>query len=151
MVVNNARRDRTTTSASQDEGEVIATVHGITTEADGTRDDDDASGEAVVVASFSSFFALPPPPALSQRKIHATPTTIATTDISDLAADQTDSLNATARIDAAARDEARARGPPSPASPVATRANPSAASMTTREAHEHEEEAKNRFATSMHK
>jgi len=102
--------------------QAIATVHGITTEMDGTRDDNDVSGEAVVVASFSSSFALPSPPTLTRGKIHATPTTTAMMDINDLAAGQTSLLVATARIDAAAQDEARARGPPSPASPVATRA-----------------------------
>ena len=58
--------------------QAIATVHGITTEMDGTRDDVDESGKAVVVASFSSSFALSSPPALTQGKIHATPTTTAT-------------------------------------------------------------------------
>jgi hypothetical protein len=131
--------------------QAITTVHGITTKTDGTHDDKDVSGEAVVVSSFSSSFALPSLPSLAWGKIHATPTTTVTTDINDLATSQTSLLIATARIDAAAQDEARARGPPSPASPVATRANPSAANMTTREAHKQEEEAKNRFATSRHR
>ena len=100
---------------------------------DGTRDDDDANGEAVVVASFSSSFALPSPPTLARGKIHGTPTTTTMMDINDLAAGQTSLLVATGRIDAAAQDKARARGLPSPASPVATRANPSAVSMTVRE------------------
>jgi len=60
--------------------QAIATVHGITTKTDGTRDDDDESGKVVVVASFSSSFALSSPPALARGKIHATPTTTATTE-----------------------------------------------------------------------
>ena len=127
------------------------TVHGITTQTDGMRDDDDESGKAVVVASFSSSFVLPSPPALARGKIHATPTTTATTGINDLAAGQTSLLVATTRINAAARDEARGRGPLSPASPVVAGANPSTASMTAGEAHEQEEEAKNRFVTSRHR
>ncbi len=100
---------------------------------DGTHDDDNVSGEAVVVASFSSSFALPSPPTLARGKIHVTPTTTTMMDINDLAAGQTSLLVATGRIEVAAQDKACARGPPSPASPVMTRANPSAASMTARE------------------
>ena len=146
-------RDRKTRSTLQDKGEVILTAHGITTNTD-TPDEDKASGEEVVVlASFSLFFfALPsPPPTLAQRRIHGTPTTIATTDINDQTAGQTSLPIATVRTDAAARAKARVRGPPTPMSPIATKADPNAVSMTTRDAHKQEEEAKKRFATSMQK
>jgi hypothetical protein len=117
----NASRDRTTINASQNEVEAIATVHGSTTDADGTGKN--ASGAVALTLAPSS-------PIVALARIHATATD--PTDIhASLFAIDSEHPSIHAQRDPIARAEALTSMKPRPVNPIPTNASPDAATMTT--------------------